>query len=691
MAEPATACPKCSAPTSAGVRFCGSCGAALQSPTASEAADELRPVTALFADVVGSTALGEHLAPDEVKTLMGECVSRLSRAVEEYGGMVQAYLGDGICAYFGVPAAHEDDPERAARAALRILEVVREYWFELEAAWGLSEFNVRIGINSGQTAVGLVGSGDRQPVALGDTTNVAARLQGSAAPGTICVGEATARALEHRFELEPLGGIPLRGRDEPVQAWRLVRARVRASPSPAFPLVGRDAELERLRAEVEGLTQAGRGRVLFLRGEAGMGKTRLLQEVRAIAGEDVVWLQGDCLSYGGLVLWPFIDMLRSWLGVGPDDPEVLVRTKTRARLGALLGARSSEALPALLRLLKARLEPDEDRELPAPADLAAAIRAAYRTWIAALAEHGPVIVAIEDLHWADPSARAVAEELLSLTDGAPLLLAFTLRPGQSEGARLRLHALAEFAHRTIDVVLEPLSEDAARRLLHLSLPGLVEEAAMSEVLSRAEGNPLFLHELLRSLVQGGGLRRGRSWTLTARAAGYLPQALENLLVARIDLLPDGARRLAQIAAVIGRSFPVRVLARLAPDGFEADLAVLLREEVIQELRRLPERSYVFKHALLQEASLSTLTPARHRSLHARVAATFEELFEPSLDEHLELLAHLYVESGELQKALAYLQQSADKAEGLDAQEEGAELRRRAAKVAARLGDGSAPA
>src|SRR5437762_1755590 len=183
--------------------------------------DEMRPITALFADIAGSTGLGERLGPDEVKALIGECVTRMSGAVEELGGTVQAYMGDGICAYFGVPQAHEDDPERAARAALRILEVVGEYGRDIEQAWGISGFGVRVGLNSGPTAVGLVGAADPQTVALGDTTNVAARLQAAAAPGTIVVGETTARHLGSRFVLEPLGEVSVKGRTGAVPAWRL--------------------------------------------------------------------------------------------------------------------------------------------------------------------------------------------------------------------------------------------------------------------------------------------------------------------------------------------------------------------------------------------------------------------------------------------------------------------------------------
>ena len=222
-------------------------------PAPAGAEDELRPVTALFADIVGSTSLGERLTPAEVKMVVGECVSRMSRAVEQFGGTVHAYMGDGIAAFFGVPTAHEDDAERAARAGLRILDVVRAYAAEVEAAWGISDFSARVGINTGETAVGLVGAADPQAVVLGDTPNVAARLQSYTNPGTIAVGEATARALLQRFVLEPLGEVSVKGRVKPVEAWRLVSSQSATQASaPTTPLVGREAEVSAPRGDRQG-------------------------------------------------------------------------------------------------------------------------------------------------------------------------------------------------------------------------------------------------------------------------------------------------------------------------------------------------------------------------------------------------------------------------------------------------------
>ena len=325
--------------------------------------DELRPITALFADIAGSTGLGERLAPGEVKALIGECVTRMSRAVEEFGGTVQAYQGDGICAYFGVPVAHEDDPERAARAALRIVELMTAYGREVEAAWGVADLGVRVGVNSGRAGVGLVGGDDPQVVALGDATNVAARLESRAEPGTIVVGEETARRLAGRFVTEPLGEITVKGRSVPVSIWRLVGPAVVVAGPIGHPLVGRESEIGRLDAVLERLS-TGQGQVVLVVGDAGIGKTRILAELRAAR-------RGP----GDLARRPQ-PVVRRPFAVRPvrGDPPWLARRRGRARPrhthpapGPARGRRCGH-YPALARLLGIRLEADEEGDL---ADLAA--------------------------------------------------------------------------------------------------------------------------------------------------------------------------------------------------------------------------------------------------------------------------------------------------------------------------------
>ncbi|HET7236406.1 MAG TPA: adenylate/guanylate cyclase domain-containing protein [Actinomycetota bacterium] len=649
----------------------------------------MRPITALFADIVGSTGLGERLGPDEVKALVGECVTRMSRAVEEFGGVVQAFMGDGICAYFGVPSAHEDDPERAARAALRIIGVAATYAAEVEAAWSIEGFNVRVGLNSGPAAVGVVGGEDSQTVALGDTTNVAARLQSAAEPGTIAIGPGSASRLAEHFVLEPLGDVAVKGRTEPVVASRLVGPRPATEPASRSPLVGRDAELARLGEAVTDL-RAGRGQALLVVGDAGLGKTRMLAELRSLFEADGAWLGGRCVSYGaGSPYGPFVEVLRTWLGVEEGEAELAVRTKLRARAGALLGTAQDRVLPYVGLLLSVRLDPDVERDLLALSadDLAARIQEAFVTWVEALASTRPVVLAVDDLQWADHGTRELAERLLALTDRSAVMLAAALRPDPaSEGWAFRLAAQTGYAHRLVELPLPPLPPDASRALIAALVPeGLVSEAIVGQLVTKAEGNPLYVEELLRALIEAGGDRR-RTWTITPATAAELPPALEALLVARIDRLETGPRRLAQVAAVVGREFPVSVAASVAgsrdPDG---DIAALLRAEIVRELRRFPELECTFRHGLLQEAALSTLTPTSLRELNGRVGLAMETYLGERVEDRLEQLAFYFYRSEETQKALDYLNRAAESAVLVEAAARAEELWTRARKLAERLG------
>ena len=664
-----------------------------EAPAPSRTSDELKPITALFADVVGSTSLGEKLAPDEVKALIGECVTRMAAAVEEFGGFVQAFMGDGICAYFGVPTAHEDDPERAARAALRIREDVATYAADVEAAWGISDFNVRVGINSGQTAVGLVGASDPQAVALGDTTNTAARLQSAADPGSIAVGEITARLLDGAFVLEEAGAVAVKGKAESVPFWRLIEARTSEHARSIGRLFGRDGEIQILKRAADDLVD-GRGQVVAISGDPGLGKTRMMGELHNLLGDRATWLEGRCLSYGGeLPYWPFVQTVRDWLGVRDGEADIAVRTKLRAHLQPLMGAVAEEVLPYLAKLLSLPGDPKQKELFDSldRAELNARIGGAYVTWIEAMCTSKPVALALDDAHWIDPASQEVLTQLLGLTDRAPLMLVMTLRLDlDGSGRGIRAAVLEDFPHRMTDMPLLPLDTQDARALAdHLAPEVGLDEASCETIVNLAEGNPLYIEELVTALIEGGELVRQRTWTLSSRTEDLLPPALESLLVARIDRLKEGARRLAQIAAVIGRTFRVDVLREVAegPD-LDADLAELLRAQIVREVRRFPTLECTFKHGLVQEAAFSSLTPQRRRELYGRVAAVFEHLDGANRDEHLPLLAFYYYRSDDRAKALEYLEAAAKRAEQLDP-DQAAELWARARKVAAKVSDKSA--
>ena len=497
----------------------------------------------------------------------------------------------------------------------------------------------------------------------------------AAAPGTVVVGESTARRLGERFTLEPRAALlSMAGRSERVAVSRLVGVR-EARPRRPRALVGREAEVVRLRAIADDLG-AGRGQALLLVGEAGAGKTRMLAELRSAVPEQVTWLEGNCLSYGGLASWPFVEMLRRWLDLEVGDAEVVVRTRARARLTPLLGDDPGGALAGLARLLGIESGAEDAGQ-------------AYVAWVEALTAESPVVLAIEDLHWAHATTRRLADDLLALTDRVPLLLAGTLRRDvDTEGWRFRTRVLTDFSHRATELRLDPLPREPMDEILANLLPGALDDATGREIVARAEGNPLYMEELLRALLEGGGLdRRHRTWTTSLRPAALLPPALENLLVARIDRLSESARRLAQVAAIIGREFQLRLLERVAGEGAGDDLAELLRAEIVREARRYPEPVYAFRHGLLQEATLSSLTHERRRELYGAVAAALEAAETASLDDYVEQLAHYHAQSGNTAQAIAYLERAAARADELGTGSRADDLRARAVELAA--GRGSA--
>jgi predicted ATPase len=504
--------------------------------------------------------------------------------------------------------------------------------------------------------------------------NVAARLQGSAEAGTIVIGGATARKLGGRFLLAPLGRITVRGREMPVEAWRLLGARGAHPRGDTGGLIGRAREQALLLSTAEALRR-GYGQVVVLSGEAGIGKTRLLEWLREQLGDDVTWLEGRCASYGGQPLYHALaEGLRGWAGV--DD--VARRSATLERLGL-----EPNALPYLATLLSP--DPGSDR---ASDRFAAELAQAYATWIAGVCREGPpAVLAIHDLHWADHGTLDVLERLVGLLEDTPLMVAATSRATpDARDRKFRERLERERPGRAVDVTLGPLSDAEADELLAQFTPGELSPEAKREVIALAEGNPLYLEHLLRSLLETGGLAPRRTWALTISAA-QLPTALESLLIARIAALPRDARRVAQVGAILGRTFAPTVLRDVSGVAdIERNLVQLMRANVISETRSVPDREYSFTHGLLQEAALSTLTRARRRELYRRVAVAYEEAFGDSIDDHLEQLAFYRARGGDLERALDYLERAANGAASSRARTQAVRLWSQAASLADKLDD-----
>ena len=717
-------CPQCGTelPPDLDLRFCFACGARLGAGQPVPAAparpepeqavvSDRRLVTMLFADLVGFTSLSERLDPEDVSALQDAYFTAAAQSVKNYDGVVEKYIGDAVVAVFGVPQAHEDDPERAVHAALAMHAAMRgvndQVRADLRAAMApaspldLDQFTLRlrIGVHTGLVISRVDESGEF--TVTGDSANLTSRLQTAAEPETVLVSADTARLVAHAFEMLDLGAIRVKGKAEPVRVFRVlgpaaVRASQRGIAGLDSPLVGREGEIMALRRAVDDLGR-GVGGIVTLVGDAGIGKSRLVTELQAWAMSQrdgtaarMQWLHGRCLSYGGAnayALWQ--DMLRNALGRTLEDAPDTVRAALQQWVERLCPDCFDDVFPYVGQLMT----------LPLPLELKASLNEmdgeelkrrtfqAIERVLARAARHGPLVLVCEDLHWADASSLELLQRLLALTDSEGLLIIGDLRPETQHTAwRWRQHVADAYHHRHTDFWLQPLSAADSETLVnHLLGSGTSAAAAgwpqlpsrlIERILSQAEGNPFYVEEVLRSLMDSGALAQDSAghWTVTQEVTRIeIPSTLQGVLRARVDRLPGDTRRVLQLAAVIGRTFLYRVLAALAADGQDLSekLLTLQRQDLIREETELPELSYCFKHALTREATYNGILKKQRRMFHQQVAETLERLFPDRTEEMLGLLAQHWEGAEGLDKAVMYLQRAGESAAARFANDEAA--------------------
>jgi class 3 adenylate cyclase/tetratricopeptide (TPR) repeat protein len=674
-------CPRCQTVNGDGARFCSNCGQALEAPAAPRPPEgERKVVTVLFADVVGSTAMGERLDPEQVTEVMNGAFGLMNRAIDHYGGTVARLMGDAVLAIFGAPAAHEDDPERAVRAGLEIQAAARDYAAQVQKTYGL-EFNVRVGIHTGLAVLDQVGDRIRaEYTAVGDTPNVAARMQTAAAPGTVLVSADTHRLTQHVFDFEARGLLAVKGKAAPIETWQAAGVRaVPASPRGLeglrAPLVGREAEIARLRQRLTALQPGQPGAWVTLAGEAGLGKSRLVAELRqTFAGgaepAKMVWLEGRCISYGGAISYlPWRQVVRQSIDAQEAEPDAAVRSKLERSglprehlpfLETLLAVASAESLAAVQRY--------------SGEELVRRLSDSVRDYLGCLARATPLVLVFEDLHWADEASLALLQGVSGLVALNPILIIGLMRPDQDTPA----WALADNVRQTLPaervdtLALEPLSTADSRHLLGLLLHiEDLPERVRQLILEKSEGNPFFVEEVIRSLLDSGHIVREQGYWRATRAIEQvaIPSTLAGLLAARMDALPDEAKRVAQMSAVIGRTFAFRVIKTIcaAAPAAERILAVqppldlLARQEIVRVHARVPELEYAFKHALMQEAAYSSLLLRRRREFHGRAGQALEALYADRLEELAPILAHHFRLAEDWERAAAYSQRAGEAA------------------------------
>ena len=543
---------------------------------------ERKMVTALFTDIVGSTALAEQMDPEDWRDIVTGAHQRVSEAVYRYEGTIAQLLGDGVLAFFGAPIAHEDDPERAIRAALDILDSIKAYEQELRVAGRVKALQMRAGLNTGLVVAGNIGSDlHMEYLAVGDTINLAARMQSAADPNTTFVSQSTQRLAAALFEYEDRGRIEMKGKAEPVQVYRVLHERKDASRARGIagltsPLVGRSRELSMLVQVLDGL-RAGRGTIVSIVGEAGLGKSRLTAEWRKTAAASdppVCWIEGRCLSFTTSSAHHLSTaVVRAMCEMGSGATDIEVDATLRACLRKCATLEFDSCYPFLAHLLNVKLDENmaaQVKHLDGPARMAR-YASALRDFIFAAAQMRPLLILCEDVHWADPSSVELLTRVLPVAAEAPVVFAFVTRPEQDVAGWKLVTGTSDLAGvGAIDIRLAHLSEADSKQLVS----NLLEIEALPEslrqlILAKAEGNPFFVEEVIRMLIDQGGIVRNvdkGSWMVTGDIQKIeIPDTLQGVLTARIDRLPEDAKRTLQVAAVIGRRFHVKVLERVLKD------------------------------------------------------------------------------------------------------------------------------
>jgi class 3 adenylate cyclase/tetratricopeptide (TPR) repeat protein len=631
---------------------------------------ERKQVTVLFGDLKGSMELLADRDPEEGRKILDAVVERMMEAVHRYEGTVNQVMGDGIMALFGAPVAHEDHAARACYAALRMQEAVKRYADEARQVHGVT-IQIRVGLNSGEVVVSAIGNDLRMDyTAVGQTTHLAARMEQLAAPGTIVVTPSTLELVEGLVAVTSLGRVPVKGVSDPLEVFEVTgvgpaRTRLHAAARRGLTrFVGRDTELEQLWRAQE-LAGKGRGQVVAVVGEAGVGKSRLVYEfLHSHRLQGWLVLEATSVSYGKATSYlPVIDLLKRYFRVQDRDDLREIREKVTGKLLALDRA-LEPSLPALLSLLDVPVD-DSGWHALIPAQRRQQTLDGVRRLILREAREQPLLVVFEDLHWMDGETQALLDSLVESLGSSRLLLLVNYRPEYQ-------HTWAGKTYYS-QSRLDALSPESTGGLLDALLgndPGLIP---LKQLLVK-RGNPFFVEESVRTLVETKALagERGRYRLAQSIGAIQVPSTVQTMLAARIDRLPSEEKRLLQVASVVGKDVPLRLLQHVADTPQEAlqrALNNLQAAELVYEAHLYPDTEYSFKHALTHEVTYGSLLQERRRQLHVRVVQAIESLHADRLTEQVERLAH-HAHRGALgEKAVHYLRQAADKAAARSALEE----------------------
>ena len=617
---------------------------------------ERKLVTVLFADVANYTAMSEKLDPEEVHQIMDGCFRILMSEIHRLEGTINQFTGDGVMALFGAPISHEDHAHRACYAALSIQSELTNYsekiWRDYHA-----NFKMRIGLNSGTVVVASIGDDLRMDyTAIGDTTNLAARMESKADPGKIILSGATHKLVKDFFEFKSLGNIFVKGKEQPQVAYELIKVgnietRIRASVARGLTkFVGRKKSMAALKTPYE-LALSGRGQVVGIVGEAGVGKSRLLLEfINQLPHNEYTYLEGHCLHYGEVMSYlPIIDIVKSYFDIKEGDQESGIKNKLEETIGKL-DNRLYTSLPPLQELLSLPVDDEKYLQLDS-GEKKIRVFESIRDLFLRESERKPLVLAIEDLHWIDKTSEECLGFLIDWFANARILLILLYR--------------IEYTHQWKSksyyskIGLTQLGTLSSSQLVQAILEGgdVVPELR-DLILSRAGGNPLYVEEFTHNLLENGLIdRKDRTYVLTRSVTEIqVPDTIQGIISARIDRLEENMKRVMQVASVIGREFAFRILQTIM--GMREELISLLRNlqglEFISEKRLLPELEYIFKHALTQEVAYNSLLQKRKKIIHESIGKAIESLYAESIEEYYELLAYHFGKSDNAVKTFKYL-------------------------------------
>ncbi len=673
-------CPICSSEPPEDYDFCNKCGHDLRTPkerppivydqpqsytpkfladkiltTRSSIEGERKLVTVLFADVANFTSMSEKLDPEEVHQIMDGCFGILMDEVHRYEGTINQFTGDGVMALFGAPIAHEDHSKRACYAALSLQKAMQEYGEKVKKVYGL-DFNMRMGLNSGPVIVGSIGDDLRMDyTAVGDTTNLASRMQALARPGAALVSKPAHKLTRDFFKFEFLGKLLVKGKEEPQEAYELVGVgeagtRIEAAVAKGLTrFVGRKKEMEVLK-DAFGMAQSGAGQIVGIVGEAGVGKSRLLLELKGTILEDEKpYHEGRCLHYGGAMPYlPILDILRSYFDIQEGDREHVIKKKMRERL-LDLDASLSPVSPSLHEIMSVTVEDEKYPQLD-PQQRKERTFEAIRDILIRESQKKPLIVAIEDLHWIDKTSQDFLDYLIGWLPNTRILLILLYRPEYT-------HTWGSKSYYT-QASLDQLSTRVSAELVQAILEeGRVVPELRELILSKAGGNPLFVEELTHSLLENGSIHcRDNQYILNRKISEIeVPDTIQGIIAARLDRVEESLKRIMQVAAVIGREFAYRILETITgmKEELKASLLNLQGLEFIYEKQLFPELEYIFKHVLTQEVAYNSLLLQRRKEIHEKIGAAIEELYAERLEEYYEFLAYHYTRSNNKAKAVEY--------------------------------------